>query len=319
MVRFESYVFNNGIIVFLVSFFSKFRVLNHFVWFYLYSRMNEQNHNYKRIAEAIEYIRNNFKEQPDLDKIAGDLGLSPFHFQRLFSDWAGVSPKKFLQFTSVEYSKKILKKEGVTLFDAAHRTGLSGTGRLHDLFVNIEGMTPGEYKNEGSGLRIQYHSEESLFGRLFIASTAKGICRLVFEEDSNKALRDLKQELPYANYVPGTNEMQQKALQIFSRNWEKPAEIKLHLKGTGFQIKVWQALLQIPFGTLESYGTIAQKTGNPNASRAVGTAIGSNPIAFVIPCHRVVQSNGNYGEYRWGSTRKKLLIGWEASVVEPRT
>ncbi|MBL7932679.1 MAG: methylated-DNA--[protein]-cysteine S-methyltransferase [Bacteroidia bacterium] len=281
--------------------------------------MNEQYHNYKRIAEAIEYIRNNFKEQPDLDKIAGDLGLSPFHFQRLFSEWAGISPKKFLQFTSLEYSKSLLKKEGATLFDAAYKTGLSGTGRLHDLFVNIEGMTPGEYKNEGSGLRIQYHSEESMFGTLFIASTDKGICRLVFEEDTDKALKELQQELPYANYVPGTNNMQQKALQIFSKNRGTPAEIKLHLKGTDFQIKVWQALLNIPFAELDTYGSIAGKIGNAKASRAVGTAIGDNPVAFIIPCHRVVQSNGNYGEYRWGSTRKKMLIGWEASERDARS
>lgn len=279
--------------------------------------MNEHSYNYKRIAEAIEYIRSNFKDQPDLDKIAGDLGLSPFHFQRLFSDWAGVSPKKFLQFTSLEYSKRILKKEGATLFDAAYKTGLSGTGRLHDLFVNIEGMTPGEYKNEGDGLRIEYHSEESMFGRIFIASTNKGICKLVFEEETNKALKELQHELPSADYVAGTNAMQEKALRIFTKNWEDPSEIKLHLKGTEFQIKVWQALLHIPFGGLDSYGDIAHKIGNAKASRAVGTAIGDNPVAFIIPCHRVVQSTGNYGEYRWGSTRKKMLIGWEASALEP--
>lgn len=276
--------------------------------------MEKHDYNYQRIAQAIEYIRVNFREQPDLDKIASDLGFSPFHFQRLFSDWAGVSPKKFLQFTSIEYSKALLRENGATLFNTAQETGLSGTGRLHDLFVTLEGMTPGEYKNGGAGLHIEYHNEETLFGKVFIASTEKGICSLVFEEDSAKALKDLQFEFPSANYVPGTNALQQSALGVFSKERKSISEIRLHLKGSAFQIKVWNAVLGIPAGGLSSYGKIAADIGKEKASRAVGSAVGDNPVAFLIPCHRVVQSNGNYGEYRWGATRKKMLIGWEAAI-----
>lgn len=275
----------------------------------------EQSYHYQRISEAIEYIRTHFKEQPDLDKVASDLGLSPFHFQRLFSDWAGVSPKKFLQFTSLEYSKRLLREQGANLFTTAMETGLSGTGRLHDLFITIEGMTPGEYKNGGKGLKILHHVEDSLFGKVFIASTEKGICKLVFADEPATALEELRAELPFADYHAGTNGLQQTALGVFSKNHPGLSQIKLHLKASDFQLKVWNALLTIPPGRLSSYGKIATEIGQPRASRAVGSAIGDNPVAFLIPCHRVVQSTGNYGEYRWGPTRKTVLIAWEASVL----
>lgn len=276
--------------------------------------MNEQDHiNYIRIAEAIEYIRENFKDQPNLDDVAEKVHLSPFHFQRLFTDWAGVSPKKFLQYISVEHAKQILKDKQATLFDATHETGLSSTGRLHDLFIKVEGMTPGEFKNGGENLSINYSYAESPFGPIIVASTPKGICYMAFSENEEQAVSDLKQHFPNADFRQKLDLIQQNALYIFTHDWDKLHQIKLHLKGTDFQLKVWETLLKIPMGDLSTYGKIAEEIKNPNASRAVGTAIGSNPVAFLIPCHRVIQSNGNFGGYMWGPTRKSAIIGWEAS------
>ena len=271
--------------------------------------------NYSRIADAIDYIRLNFKRQPGLDEIAEMINLSPFHFQRIFTEWAGVSPKKFLQYISVEYAKGILKDRQASLFDAAYEAGLSGTGRLHDLFVRIEGMTPGEYKNGGADLKINYSFAESPFGNILVASTLKGICHMSFTEDEISSIRDLQYRFPRAIFQPFRDELQENALQIFSSDWSKPGQIKLHLKGSAFQIKVWETLLKIPMGKLASYGTIAHSINQANASRAVGTAIGSNPVAFLIPCHRVIQGNGKPGGYMWGLTRKSALIGWEAALV----
>jgi len=274
--------------------------------------------NYNRIAEAIDYISRNFKDQPNLDEVAEKVHLSPFHFQRLFTDWAGVSPKKFLQYISVEHAKEVLKDKQATLFDAASETGLSGTGRLHDLFVSIEGMTPGEYRNGGEELTINYSYAETPFGHLIVASTAKGICYMAFEEDAGKALNDLKQHFPRAAFRQMVDTRQQNALYIFTHDWAKLPEIKLHLKGTDFQLKVWETLLKIPMGGLTTYGKIAGELKNPNASRAVGSAVGSNPVAFLIPCHRVIQSTGTFGGYMWGPTRKAAIIGWEAAKVEEK-
>jgi AraC family transcriptional regulator of adaptative response/methylated-DNA-[protein]-cysteine methyltransferase len=276
--------------------------------------MNKQEHiNYNRIAEAIEYIKSNFKQQPNLDEIAEQVHLSPFHFQRLFSEWAGTTPKKFLQYISIEHAKKLLANKQATLFDTAFETGLSGTGRLHDLFINIEGMTPAEYKNGGKNLSINYSFAESPFGNLIVASTPKGLCYMAFEDDEEKALNNLTEKFPNATFQRKLDLMQQNALFIFQNDWSKLSEIKLHLKGTDFQLKVWETLLKIPMGQLSTYGNIAEKIGNPNASRAVGTAIGSNPVAFLIPCHRVIQSTGNLGGYMWGETRKTAIIGWEGA------
>jgi AraC family transcriptional regulator, regulatory protein of adaptative response / methylated-DNA-[protein]-cysteine methyltransferase len=279
--------------------------------------MNAQTHiNYNRIAEAIEYIRLNFKQQPNLDEVAEKVNISPFHFQRLFTDWAGVSPKKFLQYISVEHAKQVLQDKQATLSDAAYETGLSGTGRLHDLFINIEGMTPGEYKNGGENLTIHYSFAESPFGTILVASTPKGICYIAFADDETIALADLKQRFPRASFRQMTDLIQQNALYFFTHNWTKLDQVKLHLKGTEFQLKVWEALLKIPMGQLSTYGQIARKVNTPKASRAIGTAIGSNPVAFLIPCHRVIQSSGTIGGYMWGSTRKAAIIGWEAARTE---
>jgi AraC family transcriptional regulator of adaptative response/methylated-DNA-[protein]-cysteine methyltransferase len=269
--------------------------------------------NYHRIALAIDYIYQNFKEQPSLDDIATAIGISPFHFQRLFSDWAGVSPKKFMQYLSIDYAKKLLKNEHLSLLDTAYETGLSGTSRLHDLFVNIEGMTPGEFKNGGEKLTINYCFAETPFGKIIVASTAKGICHMSFEEDEHLGLCKLKAHFPKAQYHQLIDKFQQDALSIFQNDWQQLDQIKLHLKGTEFQLKVWETLLSIPAGELTTYGNVAQKVERPNASRAVGTAIGRNPVAFIVPCHRVIQASGKFGGYMWGNTRKSAIIGWEAS------
>lgn len=271
--------------------------------------------NYRRIAEAIDYIKTSFKEQPSLDDIAKAVNLSPFHFQRLFTDWAGVSPKKFIQYLSVEYAKQLLNDEHSTLIETAYETGLSGTSRLHDLFINIEGMTPGEYKNGGERLDINYSFAESPFGKLIAASTSRGVCHLYFEENEQQALLDLTKRFPNARYHQLVDKFQQDALFIFQEDWDQLDQIKLHLNGTPFQLKVWESLLKIPTGHLATYGAIAHNIDNPRAARAVGTANACNSVAFLIPCHRVIKTSGNVGEYRWGETRKSAIIAWEASKL----
>ncbi|MEO9964528.1 MAG: methylated-DNA--[protein]-cysteine S-methyltransferase [Reichenbachiella sp.] len=279
--------------------------------------MNEQDQiNYQRVAEAIAYIQTNFKHQPGLDEVASHVHLSAFHFQRLFTEWAGVSPKKFLQYLSVGHAKQILQQPESTLFSAAHDTGLSGTGRLHDLFVNIEGMTPGEYKNGGENLSINYSYTWSRFGGLLMASTPKGICYMGFVENKAKTFEVLTNKFPHAKFTEQLDEIQENALRVYNSDWDHIDQIKLHLKGTNFQLKVWEALLKVPSGQLSTYGKIAEQIKSPKASRAVGTAIGSNPVAFLIPCHRVIQSSGALGGYRWGETRKSAIIGWESAQLE---
>ncbi|SHL21552.1 bifunctional helix-turn-helix domain-containing protein/methylated-DNA--[protein]-cysteine S-methyltransferase [Chryseobacterium polytrichastri] len=278
--------------------------------------MSTQNQiDYERIAKAIAYIQSNFKLQPNLDEVAEKIHLSPAHFQKIFTDWAGTSPKKFLQFISLEHAKNLLKEEQASLFDTAYETGFSSTSRLHDLFVKIEGMSPAEYKNGGKSLTINYSFSESPFGEIITASTEKGICYMAFENDKETALGNLKHKFPNASFFEKQDGFQKNALSIFNQDWTKLNTIKLHLKGTDFQLKVWESLLTIPMGKLSTYGNLAEKIGNPNASRAVGTAIGSNPVAFLIPCHRVIQSSGNLGGYMWGSERKQMIIGWESSHV----
>jgi AraC family transcriptional regulator of adaptative response/methylated-DNA-[protein]-cysteine methyltransferase len=269
--------------------------------------------NYERIARAIEYLKMNFKRQPSLEEVAENVYLSPFHFQRMFTEWAGVSPKKFTQYLSVEYAKALLKEKQASLFDTALETGLSGTGRLHDLFMKIEGMTPGEYKNGGEALSINYSFAESPFGPLILAATTKGLCYLAFEEDRDLAFRHLHAQFPNARFQQVLDMIQQNALYFFTQDWNTLEQVKLHLKGTPFQLKVWEALLHIPMGELSSYGKVADTANAERAYQAVGTAVGRNPVAFLIPCHRVIKSNGEFGEYHWGSTRKMAMIGWEAA------
>lgn len=279
--------------------------------------METLNHiDYHRIEKAIDYLKVNFKQQPSLEDVAAHVYLSPFHFQRMFKEWAGVTPKKFLQYLSIEYAKGILKDQQSTLFDAAYETGLSGTSRLHDLFIKIEGMTPGEYKNGGAQLQINYSFAESPFGSLIVAATPKGICYMAFADDPDLAFQELQQLFPNAKYRQVLDMMQQNALYIFGKDWSRLQELKLHLKGTDFQIKVWETLLKVPVGELSTYSAIASAIDKPKASRAVGSAVGDNPVAFLIPCHRVIKATGELGQYHWGSPRKTAMIGWEAAQTD---
>lgn len=271
---------------------------------------------YERIKKSIEFITSNFQQQPDLDEVAKQVHVSPFHFQRMFKEWAGVTPKKFLQYISVEHAKNLLK-QNLTLSDVSFETGLSGTSRLHDLFISIEGMTPGEYKNGGEQLYINYSFAETPFGNIIVGSTAKGICHLAFADEERKALQELQLLFPHAAFKQVVDTIQQNALFIFTQDWKNLSDIKLHLKGTAFQLKVWEALLKIPMGRLTTYSNLAAVVGNEKASRAVGSAVGDNPVAFLIPCHRVIKSTGVIGQYHWGSTRKTAMIGWEAAKVFP--
>ena len=275
---------------------------------------------YQTIARTIDYIKDNFQEQPSLGELAEVANLSPSHFQRMFTQWAGVSPKKFMQYISVEHAKRILKQPKSNLLDAAYDTGLSGTGRLHDLFINIEAMTPGEYKNSASALVIDYSFNNSPFGLLLIASTAKGICHIEFVDSYEQGLESLNANYSKALMQENKVPIHILALSVFMSDWrnfpQRVVQIKLHLKGSEFQRKVGQALLQVPLGELSSYGDIAKSIGKPKASRAVGSAIGANPVAFLIPCHRVIQATGKSGGYRWGDTRKSAIIGWEGAKLE---
>jgi AraC family transcriptional regulator of adaptative response/methylated-DNA-[protein]-cysteine methyltransferase len=269
---------------------------------------------YERIKKAIEYIHQHFQEQPQLERVAKEVYLSPFHFQRLFKKWAGVSPKKFLQYISISHAKKLLEQDA-TLESASFEAGLSGTSRLHDLFILIEGMTPGEYKNDGQNLKMRYSFSETRFGTILIASTPKGICHLSFIESRKKALDELRQKWKNASFKEGTDVQQKNVFSFFTDREVRQKKIQLHLKGTDFQLKVWEALLKIPAGNVSSYKTIAGKIHQPAATRAVGSAVGENPVAFLIPCHRVIRSTGLIGDYHWGAVRKKAILGWESSRV----
>lgn len=269
---------------------------------------------YERIAKAISYISEHFKEQPDLDRVAKEVHLSRFHFQRLFEKWAGVSPKKFLEYISIERAKSLLK-QNASLAETSYQLGLSGTSRLHDLFVNIERMTPGEFKNKGENLVINYEFHETPFGKIIVASTTKGICHIGFANNEERSLRILRDRYSNASLVHEAAPSHQSILKIFQEDWHSITKIKLHLKATPFQLKVWEALLKIPFGQIRTYSQVADEIGYPTASRAVGAAIGRNPVAYLIPCHRVIKSTGVIGDYHWGNERKVAIIGWEAAKM----
>lgn len=272
--------------------------------------------NFNRIAEAIDFIQSNYKDQPRLEEVAEKLNLSPFHFQRLFTEWAGISPKKFLQYISIAHAKKLLLENKASLLETAHEVGFSGPSRLHDLFMKIEGMTPGEYKNGGESLKINYCYAETPFGPIILASTKIGICHIAFADVETSAFETLQKKFPNASFNFFRDSVQEDILAVFDPGKTERNLVKLHLKGTDFQLKVWEALLRIPMGKLTSYDCIAKLIQHPKASRAVGSAVGQNPVAFFIPCHRVIQSTGVFGQYHWGSTRKMAMIGWESAKVE---
>ena len=265
-----------------------------------------------RIERALDWLSRNFERQPSLAEAAGHAGLSEFHFQRLFRRQVGLSPKKYVQFLTLERAKLVLAQSRSVL-DAAYVSGLSGPGRLHDLFVNVEAMTPGEYKHRGRGLTIRYGVHPSPFGQCLIMRTSRGVCGLAFTSPgrSGEALAELARGFEAATFVEDAIATAGIAGTIF----EAPAggdAIALHLRGTAFQIKVWRALLAIPPGCVTSYGELAHRIGAPRASRAAGTATASNPVAWIIPCHRVIRASGVLGEYRWGRGRKLAMLSLEA-------
>lgn len=265
---------------------------------------------YERIAEAIDYITSHVKEQPSLDDVAKRLGLSPYHFQRLFSRWAGVSPKRFLQTLTVSHAK-ILLKESKSILETSHELGLSSTARLHDHFVNLEAITPGEYKTNGAGLKINYGIHKTPFGNALIAVTDRGICQFSFTDDESDTQLILALEEKWSSAtVQESKKITRPVINsIFSK--EKEQSLSVYVQGTNFQINVWKALLEIPQGKLTTYGQLANMIGNPKASRAVGSAVGANPVALLIPCHRVIRASGVIGEYRWGTVRKRSILCWE--------
>ncbi|RIJ41722.1 methylated-DNA--[protein]-cysteine S-methyltransferase [Pontibacter oryzae] len=268
---------------------------------------------YQTVAKALAYIREHALEQPELEIVAAHVNMSTYYFQRVFTEWAGVSPKKFLQFLTLQYAKAVLA-ETTSLAKAACTVGLSSTSRLHDLFLRIEGITPGEFKRQGLALRLSYSFGNCAFGEYLVASTERGICHLHFYQDALAALDELQASWPNAALNEQAAAMHQQVADLLQKRINpEQSKLSLHLKGTPFQLKVWEALLRIPEGKFTSYATLAQHIGQPNASRAVGTAIGSNPVAYLIPCHRVIKSVGGIGEYRWGSERKMAMLGWEAA------
>jgi AraC family transcriptional regulator of adaptative response/methylated-DNA-[protein]-cysteine methyltransferase len=269
---------------------------------------------YRRVEAVIRFLEAHAGEQPTLQAAAAAVGLSEFHMQRLFRRWAGVSPKRFLQYLTVEHAKHALR-DGLSVLAAAYETGLSGPGRLHDLFVGVEAVTPGEYKALGRALEIRWGFAPSLFGECFLAVTDRGVCALEFVDDGDRdtPFERLRQSWPGARLVRDQKLVAEFALRIFDPVTARREPVTLFIKGTNFQIKVWQALLRIPAGAATSYGALAEAIDLPGAARAVGGAVGKNPIAYLIPCHRVLRESGRFGGYRWGEERKQAMLGWEAA------
>jgi len=273
-------------------------------------------HDYQRIEKAIHYLDSNFRSQPSLGDVARSVHLSEHHFQRLFRHWAGISPKRFLQFLTVGYAKALLE-ESRSVLDATYEAGLSSPGRLHDLFVNAEAVTPGEFKARGAGLAIHYGFHPSPFGTCLLAATERGVCGLSFPPDRRQALEDLKAQWAGASFAENPKRTAPLVDRAFPRSQSNGTRaLTLFLRGTNFQLKVWEALLKIPAGSVVSYEDLAAHLGKPRAARAVGSAVGSNPISFLIPCHRVIRKMGVVGDYAWGAARKKAILAWEAAQRE---
>lgn len=284
--------------------------------------MNEnletQSRDFDSVEQAIYYIEQNFQRQPSLDDMAEAARLSKYHFQRLFKRWAGVTPTQFMHFLTVSYAKERLE-EAPTVFDAALDAGLSSAGRLHDLFVAFEAMSPGEYKRSGAGLDIVYGFHPTTFGQALLAQTQRGICALRFvdAQGEDAALTLLRSDLPQATFTADQEGTRETIQQLFyPQNWDRRRPFHLHVRGTNFQVKVWQALLSVPAGTMVSYSDLASALGTPEATRAVAGAVAKNPIGYLIPCHRVISKNGRIHNYRWGAARKKAILGWEASRLQ---
>lgn len=278
----------------------------------------QSSSDYEIVEKALQFLGDNYLRQPSLAETAEHVGMSEYHFQRVFSRWAGVSPKRFLQFLTKEHARELLDLS-VTVLDAAYQSGLSGPGRLHDLFVNLDAVTPGEYKMRGAGLDIYYGFHPSPFGECMLALTERGICSLgfVLHADHQQLLDELHQRWPAAAIYSDPSQTALYADSIFNSSKDSDStKLKLFLHGTNFQIKVWEALLRIPSGWVSTYETIAGLIGNPKSARAVGQAVGANPISFIIPCHRVIRKIGDFGDYHWGKARKKAILGWEFAALQ---
>ena len=277
--------------------------------------LSQASSDYDRIEKAIKFIEKKFPGQPALKEIAAHIGLSEFHFQRLFSRWVGISPKRFLQFLTKEFAKKLLE-ESVNLLDVTYEAGLTSPSRLHDLFVTCEAVTPGEFKSKGEGLTITYGFHPSPFGECLLATTNRGICGFFFikNRDRKDPLAELRYFWSNADIVEDPDASSSLVERIFNPSFAK-SSVPLHLilNGTNFQIKVWEALIKIPFGAVVSYEDVAVQVGLPKATRAVGSAVGKNPISFIIPCHRVIRKTADFGNYGGGTARKKAILGWEAA------
>lgn len=277
------------------------------------------NSDYTVIERAIRYLEENASHQPELNEIASAVGLSEFHFQRVFTRWAGISPKRFLQFLTKESAKELLDRSE-NLLDTTLQVGLSSLGRLHDLFITTEAVTPGEYKSRGIGLTIHYGLHPTPFGQCLIGVTERGICHLSFVESSEGgAVDELAAEWQKARMIENPRKTESFVEPIFNVGHHRDKPLQVYLRGTNFQIKVWEALLQIPSGRVSTYQQIAEQVGRPGATRAVGTAVGHNPVPVLIPCHRVIRKLGEFGNYRYGAARKKALLGWELSKAQFET
>jgi AraC family transcriptional regulator of adaptative response/methylated-DNA-[protein]-cysteine methyltransferase len=274
-----------------------------------------ETRDYDRIARAIEFLRANSARQPDLAAAARHVHLSEYHFQRLFTRWAGVSPKRFLQYLTVHQAKARIVRSGIT--DILDDTGLSGAGRLHDLFTSIEAVSPGEYRRAGAGLTVTFGVHETPFGDCVVGTTARGVCCMRFSPRPQQAAAILRADWPEAILVRddmSTRDLVSRIFEPFANGHRAP--LALLVKGTNFQIQVWRALLAIPLGRLTTYSALGREIGHPNAARAIGNAVGANPIAWLIPCHRVIRESGEFGNYRWGEARKAVMLGWEAAQHE---
>ncbi|MFL5381249.1 MAG: bifunctional transcriptional activator/DNA repair enzyme AdaA [Longimicrobiaceae bacterium] len=269
---------------------------------------------YDRIAQAIRFIEENYRRQPSLEEVAKSVYLSEFHFQRLFRRWVGISPKRFLQFLTVEHAKRRLE-ECRSVLDATYDAGLSSPGRLHDLFVTLEAVTPGEYKARGAGLRIGWGVHDTPFGPALLAATERGLCSLSFVDDgdASAAVDELRERWPAAAVGEDASATEPLARRIFAPESGDRGPIPLFVQGTNHQVRVWEALLRVPAGAVVSYEQLAGAAGKPDAVRAVAGAVARNQVAYVIPCHRVIRKLGAFGGYRWGPERKRAMLGWEAA------
>ncbi|MDP1702964.1 MAG: bifunctional helix-turn-helix domain-containing protein/methylated-DNA--[protein]-cysteine S-methyltransferase [Aestuariivirga sp.] len=279
--------------------------------------MEKQTHDYDMVKHTLAFISENWREQPSLDTLADQAGLSPTHLQRLFTRWAGLSPKAFLQAVTIDHARGLLR-DSASILDASYELGLSGPGRLHDLFVTHEGMSPGTYKAHGRGLNIQYGFHDCPFGRALILITSEGLAGLAFADHGKEksALADMTSRWPEATYVENQQATAAYARRIFeSERWQPDQPLRIVFIGSDFEIRVWETLLRIPFGKASTYSDIACHIGKPKAARAVGSAVGKNPISFVVPCHRVLEKSGGLGGYHWGLTRKRAILGWEAGAM----